>query len=117
MSSPSVDYNFIDVDYGSEPEYGVFQVEKVVRISRIDVLKLGGGKPRSLSIQLRSGPSFFYSTVDTGSPISFLSKRTINLLLQRSLSIHFRDVASHPIDTTYVDYNKRPIPKSLNHNP
>ena len=97
--SHSVDCNFIDVDFDSEPEYGVFQLEGVLQINSIDVLKSAGGKPRSNCIQLRSGPTFVYSTIDTGSPVSFLNKRTFNLLLQRRPSIHFRDVARHPIET------------------
>ena len=52
---------------------------------------------------------FFYSTVDTGSPVSFLNKRTCELLLQRSPSIEFRNITRYPTDTLYVDYNKKPI--------
>ena len=77
-------------------------------INSIETLKSGGGKSRSLTIQLRSGRSFFYSTVDTGSPVSFLNKRTCDLLLQRNPSIEFRDIARYPDDTLYVDYNKQP---------
>ena len=78
-------------------------------VNSVETLKSSGGQPRSLSIQLRSGYSFFYSTVDTGSPVSFLNKRTCDLLLQRSPSIEFRDITRYPIDTLYVDYNKKPI--------
>ena len=56
-----------------------------------------------------SAPSFFYSTVDTESPVLLLNSRAFNLLLQRSRSIHFRDVARHPVETTNVDCNKCPI--------
>ena len=109
VSGPSVDCNFIDVDQDSEPENGVFLLESAVMIHSVETLKSSGGQPRSLSIQLRSGYSFFYSTVDTGSPVSFLNKRTCDLLLQRSPMIEFRDITRHPIDTLYVDYNKKPI--------
>ena len=78
-------------------------------INSIETLKSSGGKSRSLSIQLRSGHSFFYSTVDTGSPVSSLNKRTCDLLLQRNPSIEFRDITRYPVDTLYVDYNKQPI--------
>ena len=77
----SIDCNFIDADYDSEPEYSVLQLESAVRIDSIELLKSNKGKPRSLSIQLRTGSSFFYSTVDTGSPVSFLNKRTCDLIL------------------------------------
>ena len=80
-----------------------------VMINSIETLKSSEGKSRSLSIQLRSGRSFFYSTVDTGSPVSFLNKRTCDLLLQQNPSIEFRDIARYPVDTLYVDYNKQPI--------
>ena len=65
--------NFIDVEQDSEPEYGVLQLESAVMINSIETLKSSGGKSRSLSMQLRSCRSFFYSTVDTGSPVSFLN--------------------------------------------
>ena len=96
VAGPSVDCNFIDVDHDSEPEYGVLQLESAVMINSVETLKSSGGQPRSLSIQLRSGFSFFYSTVDTGSPVSFLNKRTCDFLLQRSPSIEFRDTLSIP---------------------
>ena len=80
-SGRSMDCNFIDVEQDSEPEYGVLQLESAVMINSIETLKSGGGKSRSLTIQLRSGRSFFYSTVDTGSAVSFLNKRTCDLLL------------------------------------
>ena len=109
LAGPSVVCNFIDVDQGSEPEYGVLQMEFAVIINSIETLKSSGGQSRSLSIQLRSGYSFFYSRVDTGSPVLFLNKRTCDLLLQRNPSIEFRDITRYSIDTLYVDYNKKPI--------
>ena len=49
--------NFIDANNDSEPEYGVMAVD-VVQINKVELLKVEGGQPRSLSIQLRSGNSF-----------------------------------------------------------
>ena len=109
VSDPLIECNFIDADYNSEPEYGVLQLESAVRIDSIELLKSNKGKPRSLSIQLRTGQSFFYSTVDTGSPVSFLNEQTCDLILQRNPSFQFRDISRYPIDTLYVDYNKKPI--------
>ena len=109
VADPLIDCNFIDADYDSEPEYGLLQLVSAVRIDSIELLKSNKGKPRSLCIQLRTGQSFFYSTVDTGSPVSFLEKRTCDLILQRNPSIQFRDITRYPIDTLYVDYNKKPI--------
>ena len=86
--------NFIDVEQDSEPEYGVLQLESAVMINSVETLKSSGGQTRSLSIQLRSGYSFFYSTVDTGSPVSFLNKRTCDLLLQERID---RVSRYHPV--------------------
>ena len=49
---------FIDVNDDSEPEHGAMAVD-VVQIINVELLKAEGGQPRSLSIQLRSGNSFF----------------------------------------------------------
>ena len=48
----------------------------IVHINNVELLKAAGGQLRSISIQLRSGNSFFCATVDTGSPVSFLNKKT-----------------------------------------
>ena len=58
-SGTSIDCNFIDAEYVSEPEYGVLQLEKAVRINSIEILKSNGGTPKRLSIQLHSGHSLF----------------------------------------------------------
>ena len=79
--------NLIDLNGDSEPECGVMAIE-VVQINNVELLKTAGGQPRSLSIQLRSGNSFFYSTIP---------------------NVKFMDIARHPLDVTYVDYNKKPI--------
>ena len=79
--------NLIDLNGDSEPECGVMAIE-VVQINNVELLKTAGGQPRSLSIQLRSGNSFFYSTIP---------------------NVKFKDIARHPLDVTYVDYNKKPI--------
>ena len=99
VTDPSIDCNFIDADYDSEPEYSVLQLESAVKIDSIELLRSNKGKPRSLSIQLRTRSSFFYSTIDTGSPVSFINKCTCDLILQRNPSFQFRDVARYPIDT------------------
>ena len=98
--------NLIDVNGDSEPEYGVMAID-VVQINNVELLKAAGGQPRSLSIQLRSGNSFFYATVDTGSPVSFLNKKTAEILMKRIPIVKFKDVARHPLDVTYVDYNNK----------
>ena len=58
--SPALDCGFIDVENDSEPEYGVFHLEDTVQINSIELLTSAAGKPRSLSIQLRSASSFLF---------------------------------------------------------
>ena len=108
-SGSSIDCNFIDVEQDSEPEYGILQLESAVMVNSFETLKSSEGKSRSLRIQWRSGHSIFCSTVDTGSPVSFLNKRTCDLLLQQNPSIEFQDITRYPIDTLYFDYNKQHI--------
>ena len=100
--------NLIDVNGDSEPEYGVMALD-VVQINNVEFLKAAGGQPRSLSFQLRSGNSFFYAMVDTGSPVSFLNKKTAEILMRRLPNVKFKDVGRYPLSVTYVDYNKKPI--------
>ena len=100
--------NLIDVNGDSEPEYGVMAID-VVQINNVELLKAAGGQPRSLSIQLRSGYSFSHATVDTGSPVSFLNKKTEKKLMKRIPNVKSKDVGRYPLNVTYVDYNKKPI--------
>ena len=100
--------NLIDVNGDSEPEYGVMAID-VAQINNVELLKTAGGQPRSLSIQLRSGSSFFYATVDTGSPVSFLNKKMAEILMRRLPNVKFKNIGRYPLSVTYVDYNKKPI--------
>ena len=100
--------NLIDVNGDSEPEYGVMAID-VVQINNIELLKSAGGQLRSVSIQLHSGNYLFYATVDTGSPVSFLNKKTAVILMKRIPNVKLKDITRHPLDVTYVDYNKRSI--------
>ena len=65
----------------------------MVQINRVELLRAEGGQPRSFSIQLRSGNCFVYATVDTGSPISFLNKRTVDILMKKLPNIKFKKVS------------------------
>ena len=100
--------NLIDVNGDSEPEYGVMAID-VAQIINVELLKAAGGQPRSLSIQLRSGSSFFYATVDTGSPVSFLNKKMAEILMRRLPNVKFKNIGRYLLSVTYVDYNKKPI--------
>ena len=81
-------FNLIDVNGDSELEYGVMAIY-IVQINNVELLKAPGGQPRSLSIQLRSGNSFFYATVDTGSPVSFSNKKMAEILMRRLPNVKF----------------------------
>ena len=100
--------NLIDVNGDSEPEYGVMAID-VAQINNVERLKAAGGQPRSLSIQLPSGSSFFYATVDTGSPVSFLNKKTAEILMRRLPNVKLKNIGRYPLSVSYVDYNKKPI--------
>ena len=50
--------DFIDVGEYNEPDYGNMAID-VMQINNVELLKAEGGKRRSLSIQLRSGNTFF----------------------------------------------------------
>ena len=87
--------NLIDVNGDCEPQYGVMAID-IVQLNNVELLKAAGGQPRSLSIQLHSGKSFFYATVDTGSPVSFLNKKTAGILMRRIPNVKFKDVRRYP---------------------
>ena len=48
----------------------------------------------------------FYATVDTGSPVSFLNKRTADVLLQQNPKSRFISANNMNDDISYVDYKK-----------
>ena len=45
--------------------------------------------------------------MDTGSPVSFLNKKTAEILLRQLPEAKFRDVKRYQLGVTYVDYNKK----------
>ena len=54
------DCDLLDVGEDSEPDYGVMAID-VVQIINVELLRAEGRKPRSLSIQLRSRNTFWWS--------------------------------------------------------
>ena len=52
---------------------------------------------------------FFNATVDTGSPASFVNRRTADTLVNFVPSAHILDEQDCPIDTVYVDYKRRRV--------
>ena len=49
------------------------------------------------------------ATIDTGSPASFINKKTADVLLKSGASVKLLSTSELPIDTHYVDYNRRTI--------
>ena len=51
--------------------------------------------------------------MDTGSPLSFLKKKTAETLLRQLPEAKIKDVERYPLGVTYVDYNKKRLFGSL----
>ena len=51
----------------------------------------------------------FSATIDTGSPSSFVNKRAAEILLAKDPNARIISLDRNPINTTYVDYNYKPI--------
>ena len=105
--------NFITSD--SESEFAVLSVaaEKpnrpIASVRKLEVVNAATGKLRSIQITLRCGQTFFKATVDTGSPASFVNKKTADYILKTVPSAKVFTVQESPIDTVYVDYNRKRI--------
>ena len=103
-----VDGIVIDQDLDSDPEYVVLSMEQhkkrsAVQKRSLELLKSSRGTPRSLSVMLRSEAKSFYATVDTGSLVSLLNKRTSLILLRQNPKARFTSVQDLPDDVTYMD--------------
>ena len=103
--------NFITSD--SESEFAVLAVEEtrpmVKSVKKCEVVNAATGKLRCIQITLRCGKTFFKATVDTGSPACFVNKRTADYVLKSVPSAEVLGEKECPIDTVYVDYNRRRI--------
>ena len=109
-----IDHIVLDQDDDIEPEYGVLSIttrckRNSVQICSLELLKSNRGTPCNLSVMLRSNAKSIYATVDTGSPVFFLKKRTADVLLRQNLKSHFISVHNLSNETFYVDYNKKSI--------
>ena len=76
------------------------------QICCLELLNSNRGTPRNLIVMLRSNTKSFYATVDTGRPVSFLTKRTADVLLRQNPKSRFISVQNLSNGTSYVDYNK-----------
>ena len=105
--------NFITID--SESEFAVLSVtagdpsRPIASVKKLEVINAGTGKLRSIQITLRCGKKFFKATVDTGSPASFVNKKTADNIVKTVPSAKVFSIQERPIDTVYVDYNRKRI--------
>ena len=103
-----IDNIVLDQDDDSEPEYGVLSITQrrirhTVQICSLELLKSNRGTPRNLSVMLRSYGKSFFATVDTVIPVSFLNKRTADVLLQQNPTSRFISAYNMNDDISYVD--------------
>ena len=105
--------NFITSD--SESEFAVLSVaveesgNYFESVKKLEVVNAATGKLRCIQITLRCGKTFFKATVDTGSPASFVNKRTADYIVKSVPSAKVFSEQESPIDTVYVDYNRKRI--------
>ena len=81
----------------------------IASVKKLEVVNDATGKLRCLQITLRCGKTFFKATVDTGSPASFVNKRTADYIMKSAPSAKVFNEQERPIDTVYVDYNRERI--------
>ena len=87
-SDETVEENCHSITSDSESEFAVLSVavEKSNRpcasVRKLEVVNAATGKLRSIQITLRCGQTFFKATVDTGSPASFVNKKTADYILK-----------------------------------
>ena len=105
--------NFITSD--SESEFAVLSVaaeepsRPIASVKKLEVVNAATGKLRSIQITLRCGKTFSKATVDTGSPASFVKKKTADYIVKTVPSAKVFSIQERPIDTVYVDYNMKRI--------
>ena len=78
-------------------------------VKKLEVVNAATGKLLSIQITLRCGKTFFKATVDTGSPVSFVNKKTADYIVKTVPSAKVFSDQERPIDTVYVDYNRKKI--------
>ena len=105
------DCNFIDSD--SEENYSVLKISEAPlqteTVKNLEVINSAKGKTKCLRTTLKTRGSLFSATVDTGSPASFVNKRTAETLLQKDPNAKIISLDKNLLSTTYVDYNHKPI--------
>ena len=105
--------NFITSD--GELEIAVLAIDAeetknfVDSVKKLEVVNAATGELRCIQITLRCGKTFFKATVDSGSPASFVNKRTADYIVKSAPSAKVLSDKECPMDTVYVDYNRNRI--------
>ena len=97
----------------SEENYSVLKISETSlqteTVKNLEVIDSATGKTKCLRTTLKTRGSLFSATLDTGSPASFVNKRTAETLLQKDPNAKIISLDKNPLSTTYVDYNHKPI--------
>ena len=78
-------------------------------VKKLEVIMSATGKMRCIQITLRVNKTFFKATIDTGSPASFINKKTADILLKSGTNVKLLSTSELHIDTHHVDYSRRTI--------
>ena len=78
-------------------------------VKNLEAINSATRKTKCLRTTLKTRGSFFSATFDTGSPASFVNKRTAGTLLAKDPNTKTISLDNNPLTTTYVDYNRKPI--------
>ena len=114
-SDETVEKNCHFITSDSESEFAVLSVsaeesiKSIASVKKLEVVDAAMGKLRCIQITLRCGKTFFKATVDTGSPASFVNKRTADYIMKSVPAAKVFSEQECPIDTVYVDYNRKRI--------
>ena len=82
----------------SEPEYSVLNISPLVvktkqghkpeyAVEKLEVIKFATGKTRCIEFTLRVDKTFFKATIETGSPASFINKKTADILMKSGAKV------------------------------
>ena len=82
----------------SVPEYSVLNIKPSVvktnqdhkpeyAVKKLEVIKFATGKTRCTEFTLRVDKTFFKATIETGSPASFINKKTADILMKSGAKV------------------------------
>ena len=96
--------NFLDSE--SDPKYPFLKIQEV---KSLEVINTATWRTRSVRVTIRSETSLVSATIETGSPASFINKKTADILKQKYPDARLRTTHEKPIRKLYMDYNHKPI--------